>query len=618
MPVSPASAAVRPRVSNREFGVSRLLEDVVAELIEDGLVEVIWIDGAAGGGKSTALAHLADCFAQDERLVFIDDPRPSQVDRFRVTHTVIAATESIPRGDDVVLRLEPWGFDELVEYVLAKDRTSCQAVIGRLGQAACKPWTPEVAQIVLQSFLSDESLTDPGKALVGEVHNFVSNPKQRDAVAEFCLAALIGGSERILEAAKQVGDVQCPEGIFKLLRHDEVQTQFVGDYFASLICSKSPVDQLGERLPLEIVEIIADRCRDNPSAHRRIHAWLESKQTEQIHPMVASILFRMDSKWCPAHFMAGRKLAGGYFCGAHWPLVNLASAKLWGGDYSAADLSRARLDHADAPGAKFDGAEMHGAHLNGMNAPSASFCGADLREATLASGKFHEALFVGANLTQARLTGADLIRADFTGAKLCHADFEGARLQHAILAEADLSNANFKNANLSGCDLRDARLLGACFDGAILVNVQMEDIESPEGQFTKAQLTSAHLTGSRMPRVKMQDANLVGTYLAEIDWAGADLRNADLRGAIFHMGSSRSGLVGSPIAREGSMTGFYTDEREEMYFKRPEEIRKANLRGADLWGAKIEGADFYLVDLRDARLDQTQWQYAKHCGAILS
>jgi uncharacterized protein YjbI with pentapeptide repeats len=146
----------------------------------------------------------------------------------------------------------------------------------------------------------------------------------------------------------------------------------------------------------------------------------------------------------------------------------------------------------------------------------------------------------------------------------------------------------------------------------------MEDIESPEGQFTKAQLTSAHLTGSRMPRVKMQDANLVGTYLAEIDWAGADLRNADLRGAIFHMGSSRSGLVGSPIAREGSMTGFYTDEREEMYFKRPEEIRKANLRGADLWGAKIEGADFYLVDLRDARLDQTQWQYAKHCGAILS
>lgn len=83
------------------------------------------------------------------------------------------------------------------------------------------------------------------------------------------------------------------------------------------------------------------------------------------------------------------------------------------------------------------------------------------------------------------------------------------------------------------------------------------------------------------------------------------------------MGSSRSGLVGSPIACEGSKTGFYTDDREEIYFKRPEEVRKANLRGADLRGANIEGTDFYLVDLRDAQLDRWQQIHVMRCGAIL-
>ncbi|MGD9635898.1 MAG: pentapeptide repeat-containing protein, partial [Pirellulales bacterium] len=70
-------------------------------------------------------------------------------------------------------------------------------------------------------------------------------------------------------------------------------------------------------------------------------------------------------------------------------------------------------------------------------------------------------------------------------------------------------------------------------------------------------------------------------------------------------------------ACEGSKTGFYTDDREEMYFKRPEEIRKANLRGADLRGARIDGVDFYLVDLRDARLTADQEAQARQTGAIL-
>jgi uncharacterized protein YjbI with pentapeptide repeats len=67
----------------------------------------------------------------------------------------------------------------------------------------------------------------------------------------------------------------------------------------------------------------------------------------------------------------------------------------------------------------------------------------------------------------------------------------------------------------------------------------------------------------------------------------------------------------------GTRTGFYTDGYNEQDFKSPEEIRKANLCGADLRGAHIAGVDFYLVDVRDARYDQEQESHLRQCGAIL-
>ena len=92
---------------------------------------------------------------------------------------------------------------------------------------------------------------------------------------------------------------------------------------------------------------------------------------------------------------------------------------------------------------------------------------------------------------------------------------------------------------------------------------------------------------------------------------------ADANGASFHLGSSRCGLVGSPIACEGSRTGFYLEENIEHEIQPPEEIRKANLCGADLRGAEIDGVDFYLVDLRGAQYTSDQALQFRRTGAIL-
>ncbi|MBI2922457.1 MAG: pentapeptide repeat-containing protein [Planctomycetes bacterium] len=73
----------------------------------------------------------------------------------------------------------------------------------------------------------------------------------------------------------------------------------------------------------------------------------------------------------------------------------------------------------------------------------------------------------------------------------------------------------------------------------------------------------------------------------------------------------------SPLASEGTRTGFYTDDAGEQDFKPPEEIRKADLRGADLRFARVLDTDFYLVDLRGAKYTLEQGEHFARTGAIL-
>ena len=158
---------------------------------------------------------------------------------------------------------------------------------------------------------------------------------------------------------------------------------------------------------------------------------------------------------------------------------------------------------------------------------------------------------------------------------------------------------------------------GACLERAILRAAQLEDILVVHARLKGANLSSAHLTGSALPAADLRGADLRGAELAEINWEEADLRGANLADASFHMGSSRSGLVDSPYACEGSKTGFYTDDFEDLSFKRPEEIRKANLVNADLRDVRAERVDFYLVDLRGAKMDADLREQARESGAIL-
>jgi uncharacterized protein YjbI with pentapeptide repeats len=611
----PAFAAVRPRVVVAEGEDPRLLEDVVAELADEESAGVAWVVGGPRSGKTTALCHLSALFAHDERFHFVDD---TSVDAVEPTadRWVIAASGFDPRRPGVHLALADWHQDELIEYLLTVHHDACGSVITRLGAARDWSWTPELALIVLEGFAADESLADPAAAIVGHVRGQLSEDSHYRRARQYCLAAVRKMPKRTADEQRKLLRIGTPPQLWSLLSHELVQLALAAEQ-AQWAVSVRRWRVLKEQLPLRLVQQISELCRDDGPLIKQLNAILASRRTAAAHPMAASILHAAETGWRPGKEMRQGNLAGGYFRGAQWQGVQLQGAKLDGADLTSAVLDDAELDAASLAGSVCALASFRGASLRRIKAPGASFARADLRGARLAAAGLENANFSRADLSQALFMKAALKGANLAHASLVRADLTLAHLVGTNLDETDLSYAELRQADLTEVDLRTAEVVGADLEKAWLRRANLEGIEWTAARLAGADLRGAHLTGSRLADVNLRGADLREAGLGEIDWPRADLREADLRGATFHMGSSRSGLVNSPIACEGSKTGFYTDELEEIYFRPPEEVRKANLQGADLRGAKIDSVDFYLVDLRDARLAPAQLAHARRTGAIL-
>jgi len=595
-----------------------LLEDVIADVVEEIPPGVIWVVGGPGSGKTTAAAHLASLFADDARLDFLDEPTQDEVECRRGSALVVAATTAPAGQSGLMFRLQSWGTDDFIEYLLAARHEHCGSVMKRLGTTAGGTWAPELACVVLDRMADDSSLADPLAALMTEVRAILPNPRDFATAAEHCLALLVH-DDFFMDATRiELERIGAPQSAIKLIRHARVQIPLAAERLASAISRAQSHHYLCRRVPRDLVELVGQRCRGEATALNQLRELLASPSDSSLHPMVASILRIADSTWRPSCDASQRcDFAEGLFHGVEWRAVNLARSELQKADFTNANLEDANLDEVDAAAAQFQYANLRSARLIGIRASHANFQHANLAGAKLSLAELAHVQFACADLSGASFVKADLSATDLTEARFANADLFGANLVGAVLVDTDFTNAKLDEAYLTQADLRRALLQGANFYGAFMTHAQMEDIVIQDARFRGAHLQYAHLTGSTLPTADLRGARLAFAHLAEIDWPAADLRDADLYGASFHMGSSRSGLVGSPIACEGSKTGFYTDDREEMYFKHPEEFRRANLRGADLRGARIDNVDFYLVDLRDARLDPAQVTQARKTGAIL-
>lgn len=624
--IEPNRAVVKPRVVSPETGDCVPLEDAVRSWMERHERGVIQITGGPRTGKSTALSDLACVLPPNDRLCYFGPDERDSVESFAATGIAISSAntnsdgsvdpECKPTSVPVCrLVLSLWSEDDWIEYLLARHREKCGSVMQRLRSAedcSFPRGNPELWTLVLDRMARDDSAVSVKTVLGEEVSKRFGGPKSRRLAARCCLGMCVGDLKSAFQLRRDLLQCGCERSLVRLIWHPAAQLSLASLGFAAMLRQRQDLQYLKRQWPSDLIHLVAESLdRPGTDALQRMARRAKSESSATL----VSLLVAHDRRWRPQSRLLS--LAGATLNGAVWPHVDLA-----GCDISRADFGHARLIEANLEAAIALSSRFHGAHLEGANLSSAKAENADFSDARLAGATATNAVFRSAKAERTDFSSGDLSAADFVEANLCEANFSNANLSGSNLFAARITGADFTNADLEGANLAwlrlcETNLQGASLQRAKLVNCDLEFVTLPEADFNTADLSGADLTGSQMPRADFRAAKLCNTGLAEIDWERADLRDADLRGCTFHMGSSRSGLVDSPLASEGTRTGFYTDEYVEQSFKPPEAVRKANLRGADLRGAIVHDVDFYLVDLRDALYTEDQRAHFQRCRAIL-
>jgi uncharacterized protein YjbI with pentapeptide repeats len=634
LPLPADRPRVQPRVVSPISGEALLLHDEIGSLIEREAKGAVAIVGGPGSGKTTALRHLESVLPPWAKVKLVDEPSRIEISVFSHSSSrlVIFTTRSqeLPKGLVNVYRLASWTRDDRIEYLLEAHSSRCASVMGRLkesGNEALLGGHPELWTVVLDRMASDERIGDIRTALRQELNQRMSNDALRFRVGSLCLTAICAnrvaefGEVQAAESEESIGtswlsgSLEGDKALVRLLRHPPVQLLLAAEWLTVDLADGWTRDLLTNPLPRSLVDEAGRLIARSPRAMDTLKGLLAGTD-QRYHPMAASLLHSSGTGWRPEPGSRPR-LVRAYLSGARWIGLDMRDATLTGADLEQADLGRANLEAALAHHARFRRAELRAANLTRLAASGADFSGAILLRVSAQDADFRNADFTRADLSgsllgKARFENAILTDAHLTAANLWKANLEGAHIEKAVFV-----GANLEDACLKGLKLRLALFGDNRFGGADLSGCDMEEMVLDAPDFHDANLQDALLTGSAMPRANFLGANLRDAGLAQVDWPGACLRDADLRGASFHLGSTRSGLVGSTVPCEGSRTGFYTDEYAEQDFKNPEEIRKANLCGADLRGADVSTVDFYLVDLRDALYDAEQAAHFRRCGAIL-
>lgn len=608
-------APVAPRAHRPGCAARPTLEQLVRPFVENRACGAIYIVCPAGFGKTTALSHLRAVLPGDASVGYFDEPQyehwESATDEILA---LVATTKLLPYPALATFELAEWTDDDCLEYLAHVHRQKCAAVMKRLVADplyANLKGSPMHLGIVMDEMAADDSV-DLAQALLRYIDRNLPYSLNREALGMHAAGTLTGGQEISMATLTNLG---VSEPMRRFCAPTSVSLVLGAQWAANVLRGGKAPHVLQSHLKYEAIYAIGQAIRPHPAAISILESLLGGF-SEWGKPMAASILLAAKPSWCPASIRSWNlrkaKLHGAQWSGLAMNRAHLTDADLGSADLSRADMTKAKAERAILSGANlgnarlykasFEFADLSNADLSGIHGSRARFDNAVLVGTSFVTASLQAAVFASADLRNADFTNADLSRADLSYAVLDGAIFEGAKLNKAELWMLKLYLANWRNASFPGARIRKCDLGG---------------MELPEADFTGADLSESDLTGTQISGGKFAGARLVSTGLAEIEWENADLRGADFTHASFHLGSTRSGLVGSTIACEGSRTGFYTDDYNEQDFKAPEEIRKANLRGADLRGAKVFGTDWYLVDLRDAKYTPDQAAHFIRCGAIL-
>ena len=596
-----------PRVSV-DGGESVRLCDALERIVL-GPADVLAVIGPPGSGRTTTLNLLRSWRADRPANCFADDPLRRADDQFgRDVEGPLFYTAEAPCVVPLtrVLHLSRWTDDDVIELALARYPAEAHSILSRLLASPSRAVMDGLAAVV--TAVVDEFALHPDLSSVAEAVRRRSGLYAEGAYSTPVPIAMI---MRLLQPD---ADKAAARLRHTWLLYRPVARLVLAESVHSALAEHDDCTWLNLHFEPSFLRASGEAIKGDEAATKHLLHLLPRKAITS-HATAAGLLHCAGVLWRPT---VERRwmLRGAVLPGIVWAQVNLLAANLTKADLNGADLSEANLSDADLSQAQLREARLTKAVLSRANLADADLRGADLTDAHL-----DLAMCTNANMENVTATRADLRgtfeNTNLTGARLARANFIGATLTRVALDDADCRGATFDEAHLLELDLRRCRLEGAWFCAAQISRCNFEELVLPAPEFAGALLLCTDFTASVMRSANFAKARFRGCGLADVQWENVDLREADLGKSTFHMGSSRSGLLFSPIASEGTRTGFYTEEINDWTHKPPEETRKANLCGADLRGAKVMDTDFYLVDLRGAKYSDQQATWFRKCGAIL-
>ncbi len=498
------------------------------------------------------------------------------------------------------LSLAPLDRDDVIRYLLELRPECCGSVISRFRLehfssigSDLRIWIPLLNEMAEREYACVDELL--WTALQHELERYGST------TAEARL--------RILEQLKK----QPPNEstlMWSLLSISTIQTRLTAEVVLEQLrrFSKTPLKSV---LTREVILEVAEHVSDDDATLK----FLRKCCVDSSNSMASSILHHSQTGWQPVQFFSAM-LLGAQFDEAKWQNLEFKKSRLSNCDFHGSILENCSFLGSDFGRCDLSGASLRGTHIDATIMSACRFSDADITNSNWMNGSTINCDFTRAKLDASiwkklKSEAADFQDVDFTDAMLTESGFVKCQFERTKLTYTRFQKCTFVDCKLGVAVLdesafADCSLTGADFEGAQVAFMQMKSC------FVNGSLW----TGSKLSNCSLRFCTLHQARLAEIVWSDCDLRGVDLRGAIFHFGSTRCGLVGSPYPSHGTRTGFYTDVLEELYFKEKEQIRRAALLSCDLTGANLDGVDFYLVDLSGCKMDDYQRRQAIATGAL--
>lgn len=377
----PQLAPVKPRVLSPDGGGPRLLEDVVAALLQQEGGKV-WLLAPRGGGKSTAIAHLRAVFRSRPDLLALDEHEPLAG---RTARVLVVATTHAPEQDGATLQLAPWTDEDCRAYLLARWPQTAEVAYAAWRQPAplfdlrsrprlCAAALDHLALVAAASLHGD----DAGDALCALAFVLAAEFGERRASARRLALRSFGAA--LPRGYRDVADGELDAEELEVLDALVVRSLLAAEGLVRLGLGGEASPLPPRAWPEPLIRAIEHLLHADPALLHGLTDMVTRPRRNAALPM--SLLCISAPGFRPP--------LGRY--------ADLSGARLRGADFCGAELAGCRLDHADLQGARFVDADLRRASLRG----------------TL-------------------LRGADLSRANLLGADLQGCDLEGAVLDGALL-----------------------------------------------------------------------------------------------------------------------------------------------------------------------------------------